>query len=96
MALLKGISMSSSMRYTFVLIAMLSMADTALAVDKSLSAAVPSKSHDAVAAGSVEDSLDACLARIPKDATAGQKMLAEQSCRRAEADRAPVQTSGGR
>ena len=30
---------------------------------------------------------DACLARIPKDATAGQKMLAEESCRRDQAAR---------
>ena len=88
--------MSSSMNYTIVLAAVLSMADTTFAVDKVLPAAVPAKSNDAVAAGSVEDSLHACLARIPKDATAGQKMLAEQSCHRAEADRAPVQTSGRR
>lgn len=38
----------------------------------------------AVAAGSPEDSLQACLARIPKDATVGQRMIAEQSCRRDE------------
>ena len=88
--------MCSSMHCTIMLAALLSMADTAFAVDKALPAAVPAKSNDAVAAGSVEDSLHACLARIPKDATAGQKMLAEQSCRRAEADRTPVPTSGGR
>jgi hypothetical protein len=33
----------------------------------------------------VEDSLNACMARIPKDATAGQRMLAEESCRRDQA-----------
>ncbi len=48
------------------------------------------------AAGSVEDSLQACLSRIPKDATAGQRMIAEQSCRRDESDRKPFQASGGR
>ena len=48
------------------------------------------------AAGSVEDSLQACLARIPKDATAGQRMIAEQSCRRDEGDRKPFQATGGR
>lgn len=50
----------------------------------------------ALAAGSVEDSLQACLARIPKDATGGQRMIAEQSCRRDEQDRKPFQATGGR
>lgn len=40
-----------------------------------------------VAAGSVEDTLKDCLARIPKDGTTGQRMLAEQSCKTAEATR---------
>ena len=88
--------MSKWMQYTIMLAAVFSIADTALAVDKAPPTAVQAKGNDAVAAGSVEDSLHACLARIPNDATAGQKMLAEQSCRRAEADRVPVQTSGGR
>lgn len=35
-----------------------------------------------VASGSVEDSLDSCMARIPKDGSAGQRMLAEESCKR--------------
>jgi hypothetical protein len=93
---MKGIAMSSSMQFTIMLAVVCSIADTALAVDKAVPAAASAKSNDAVAAGSVDDSLHACLARIPKDATAGQKMLAEQSCRRAEADRVPVQTSGAR
>lgn len=46
-----------------------------------------------VAVGSVEDSLKACLARIPKGATAGQRMLAEQSCKRDENERKPFQAS---
>ena len=41
-----------------------------------------SSSGNRVAAGVEEETLDTCLARIPKDATAGQKMLAEQSCQR--------------
>jgi hypothetical protein len=49
-----------------------------------------------VAAGSTEDSLQACLARIPKDATVGQRMIAEQGCRRDEADRNPGPTFSGR
>lgn len=48
------------------------------------------------AAGSVEDSLQACLARIPKDATSGQRMIAEQSCRRDESNWKPFQATGGR
>ncbi len=40
-----------------------------------------------VAVGAVEDSLSACLARIPKDASAGQRMMAEKSCRRDESGR---------
>jgi hypothetical protein len=41
-----------------------------------------SKSETRIAAGVEEETLDTCLGRIPKDATAGQKMLAEQTCRR--------------
>ncbi len=40
-----------------------------------------------VASGAVEDSFSACLARIPKDASAGQRMMAEQSCKRDEGAR---------
>ena len=40
-----------------------------------------------IASGAVEDSLAACMARIPGDASAGQKMLAEESCRRDQAAR---------
>ena len=45
------------------------------------------KSGDRVAAGTHGDSLDACMARIPKDATTGQQLLAEESCRRDQATR---------
>jgi hypothetical protein len=40
------------------------------------------KSGDRVSAGTQGDSLEACMARIPKDASAGQRMLAEASCER--------------
>lgn len=40
-----------------------------------------------MAAGGVEDTLKACLARIPKDGSAGQRMLAEQSCEQDEGTR---------
>jgi len=40
-----------------------------------------------VAAGAVEDTLSACMSRIPSDASSGQRMLAEKSCERDEAAR---------
>lgn len=39
-------------------------------------------SQNRIAAGVEEETLDTCIARIPQDATAGQRMLAEQTCRR--------------
>ncbi len=48
-----------------------------------------------IAAGAAEDSLRACRARIPKDASIGQLMLAEQGCWRDENDRKPVQAVPG-
>lgn len=44
-----------------------------------------------IAVGSAEDSLRACMARIPKDASIGQVMIAEQSCWRDENERKPLQ-----
>ena len=41
---------------------------------------VPTEKRNAVASGAVEDTLNACLGRIPLDASAGQRLLAEQSC----------------
>lgn len=35
-----------------------------------------------MASGAAEDTLKACLARIPKDASVGQRMVAEQGCAR--------------
>ncbi len=40
-----------------------------------------------MAAGAVQDTLKACLARIPKDASAGQQMMAEQGCEQEDAAR---------
>ncbi len=34
------------------------------------------------ASGAVEDNLKTCMGRIPKDASAGQRMMAEQGCGR--------------
>lgn len=44
-----------------------------------------------MASGSVEDTLKLCLARIPKDASSGQRLLAEQSCQGAERTRSTSQ-----
>jgi hypothetical protein len=46
-----------------------------------------------VASGAVEDTLKACLARIPEDASAGQRLLAEQSCAGEEGTRALIQVA---
>lgn len=43
------------------------------------------KSAGRASAGTQGDSLEACLARIPEDATAGQRMLAEETCARDQA-----------
>lgn len=40
------------------------------------------KSDGRASAGTQGDSLEACLARIPIDATVGQRMLAEETCAR--------------
>ena len=44
-----------------------------------------------IAVGAAEDTLRACMARIPKDASIGQVMIAEQSCWRDENERKPIQ-----
>ncbi|MCG3778922.1 MAG: hypothetical protein JW388_1650 [Nitrospira sp.] len=43
--------------------------------------AASGKDINRIAAGSQQDTQAACLGRIPSDASAGQKMLAENSCR---------------
>lgn len=40
----------------------------------------PASQLDVMASGAVEDTLKACLGRIPVDASIGQRLLAEQSC----------------
>jgi hypothetical protein len=42
--------------------------------------AAPLDKHSDVASGAVEDTLKACLARIPDKASVGQRMLAERTC----------------
>jgi len=60
---------------------------------RTLESAVPlaTAGMNVMASGSVEDTLKLCLARIPKDASAGQRLLAEQSCQGAERTRSTSQ-----
>jgi hypothetical protein len=44
----------------------------------------PMAELDVMASGAAEDTLKACMARIPVFASAGQRLLAEQSCASAE------------
>ena len=48
-----------------------------------------------IAAGAAEDSFKACMARIPKDASIGQRMIAEQGCMRDESARQPFEAVPG-
>ncbi len=52
--------------------------------------------RNTMAAGAVGDTLQACQARIPADASAGQRMIAEQSCLRDQGDRKLIQAVPGR
>lgn len=52
------------------------------ALHESIAGSGTTKSGNRAAAGTVGDSLDDCIARIPKDSSAGQKMLAEETCKR--------------
>lgn len=81
-----GMTPSSSVSETTTITS--DSAPTSSSADKAPSPAPGSTSdRDRIARGAVEDTLEECLSRIPKEATAGQKMLAEQSCRRDHAYR---------
>ena len=58
---------------------------------KELPASLATGEMNVMASGSVEDTLKLCLARIPKDASVGQRLLAEQSCQGAERTRSTSQ-----
>ena len=56
---------------------------TAAAADEHMKGAMiltPATQEDVLASGAVEDTLKACMVRIPLDATRGQRLLAEQNC----------------
>ena len=52
--------------------------------------AAPATGPNRMAQGAQGDSLDACLARIPDDATPSQRMLAEHTCERDAEHRKPI------
>ena len=87
-----------------ILIAVLALipwiaAPSAEAAGKAPKASAPptqSEGRSSVASGASEDSQQACLARIPKDATAGQRMIAEHSCRRDQESRQSFEDAPGR
>ena len=49
-----------------------------------------------VSQGTQGDSLEACLSRIPSDASAGQRMVAEGTCHRDAANRTPIDSVPGK
>ncbi len=53
----------------------------------------PASALNVMASGAVEETLKVCLARIPRDASAGQRLLAGQSCERAERTRKQIQSA---
>ncbi|MCC6968226.1 MAG: hypothetical protein IT391_18315 [Nitrospira sp.] len=53
---------------------------------QSIAGNATTKSGNRAAAGAAGDSLEACMARIPKDGSVGQRMLAEESCKRDQAN----------
>jgi len=57
------------------------------ALRQSVAGNATAKSGNRAAAGAAGDSLEACMARIPKDGSVGQRMLAEESCQRDQANR---------
>ncbi len=70
-------------------------ADAAGKAPKASAPPTQSEGRSTVASGAAEDSQQACLARIPKDASAGQRMIAEHSCKRDQESRQPMQDAPG-
>ncbi len=66
----------------------------AQSVSGSLSAATADGLKE-TASGAVEDSLAACLSRIPTDASAGQALIAKESCQRDNAERQSIDAVPG-
>ncbi len=58
--------------------------------------AAPESGLSITASGAVEDNLKTCIGRIPKDASAGQRMIAEQGCERDQETRKSLDAVPGR
>lgn len=63
---------------------------TGTSTSASAAAAAPATGPNRVASGTQGDTLEACLARIPSDATESQRMLAELTCQRDANFRKPI------
>lgn len=50
----------------------------------------PAAGPSEVSAGTQGDTLEACMARIPSNATHGQRMIAERTCQRDNENRQPI------
>ena len=92
------ITTSGVVALTVVLFAALSIRSTQpvqaadLLVEKAVGFA-PIAELTVTASGAAEDTFKACVARIPAFASAGQRMLAEQSCAAEEETRSTIQSA---
>lgn len=59
-------------------------------------AEAPATGPGRAAAGASGDTQQACLHRIPRDASAGQRMMAEETCKRDEATRKSITVVPGK
>jgi len=59
-------------------------------------AVAPENGLSMTASGAVEDNLKYCLKRIPQKASTGQRMMAEQGCRRDQESRKSIDAVPGR
>jgi hypothetical protein len=71
-------------------------ADKHLKAVVTTAAATPQSGLGITASGAVEDNLKTCMGRIPKDASAGQRMMAEQGCGRDQETRKSFDAAPGR
>jgi DNA-binding transcriptional regulator YdaS (Cro superfamily) len=69
------------------------LAQAADPVVKGASGSAPIGERSIRASGAAEDTLKACIARIPEVASAGQRMLAEQSCAAEEETRKTIRSA---
>jgi hypothetical protein len=58
--------------------------------------ATPKNGLSMTASGAAEDNLKYCLQRIPQKASTGQRMMAEQGCRRDQESRKAIDAVPGR